>query len=135
MARNWCKNYRGMHEKQACEAGVRFDSLPFHGTKQFMGACPCFGPKEGCELAAYPTEEEMAAGDEEIEARLVNYDTARQAIVNHLGGPWKHGTSGAGGVIDCPVCKQPDSLQFSRAGYNGHIHARCKTDGCVSWME
>ena len=21
------------------------------------------------------------------------------------------------------------------AAYNGHVHARCKTEGCVSWME
>jgi hypothetical protein len=38
------------------------------------------------------------------------------------------------GVMDCPVCGT-GKLHYSRAGYNGHVHARCETDGCVSWME
>jgi hypothetical protein len=38
------------------------------------------------------------------------------------------------GVIDCPVCKT-GKLRYSRAGYNGHVHAGCTTDGCVGWME
>ena len=41
--------------------------------------------------------------------------------------------SGAGN-IDCPVCKQ-GVLQYSRSGYNGHVHGICTTDGCVAWME
>lgn len=36
---------------------------------------------------------------------------------------------------DCPVCCESNVLQFTRSGYNGHIHAKCATDGCVSWME
>ena len=43
--KQWCNHYRGMHEKQECEAGIRFDSLPHYGTREFMDNCPCFGPR------------------------------------------------------------------------------------------
>lgn len=38
------------------------------------------------------------------------------------------------GEMECPVCKT-GKLRYSRAAYNGHVHARCSTDGCVAWME
>ena len=41
--------------------------------------------------------------------------------------------SGAGEMA-CPVCKT-GKLRYSRAGYNGHVHAACSTDTCVRWME
>jgi hypothetical protein len=137
MSRPWCKHYRGMHENTQCEAGVAFDSLEHHGTKLFWESCPCFGPEASgkCESAAYPTAEEMAAHDAEMTARFERTCKARDAIVEHLGGPWKRGTPASHGTMDCPVCNAVGSLRFSRASYNGHIHAKCKTAGCVSWME
>ena len=136
MSKPWCKHYRGMHEKTTCEAGVVFKELTGYATKGFFDACPCFGPNGlQCEKAEYPTAEEMAAHDAEMNKRFENIGKARQAIVEHLGGQWKRGMDGAQGRIDCPVCAGKQSLQFSRSGYNGHIHAACTTDGCVSWME
>ena len=38
------------------------------------------------------------------------------------------------GQMDYPVCKT-GKLRYSRAAYNGHVHAGCTTKGCVSWME
>lgn len=71
----------------------------------------------------------------EIEEVMANFMKAREAIVSHLGGPWKRGVKGEHGVIDCPVCGKKECLAFSRSGYNGHIHAKCGTEGCVAWME
>ncbi len=137
MSKPWCKHYRGMHKKDSCEAGVKFSELVDYGTKLFSGSCPCFGPEQSgtCIAAEYPTAEEMAAHDAYIQERFNRTSKARGAIVGHLGGPWKRGMPGATGAIDCPVCGGVGALRFSRAGYNGHIHARCQTDGCVSWME
>lgn len=133
--RPWCKHYHGMYEKDKCGAGVRFDSLPHFGTREFHDTCPCFGPQGACEHAIYPTAEELAAAEAELNKRWENIIKARSAIVESLGGPWKRGTPGASGTIDCPVCSGRKTLQFSRAGYNGHIHAACSTEGCVKWME
>lgn len=132
----FCNHYRAMSEHKTCGAGVAYESLkgiPFD-------ARPCFArhgdpPPGGCELAEFPTAEEIAAEKAEIEARIQAMGKARQAIVAHCGGPWKQGVPGAQGKIDCPVCSAPGALAFSRAGYNGHVHARCATQGCVSWME
>lgn len=137
MARNWCKHYRGMSDKESCEAGVKFASLANHGSKLFMDSCPCFGPEKAgaCGKKEYSTAEELEAKDREMEDLLVKFGKARTAIVEHLGGPWKRGTPGASGAIDCPVCDGQKTLRFSRAGYNGHIHAGCTTEGCVQWME
>jgi hypothetical protein len=133
--KQWCNHYRGMHEKQACEAGVRFDSLPHYGTEAFMGACPCFGPCGGCDKAEYPTLEQLEENRKALNKRLEGIGKARSAIVESLGGPWKRGMPGASGAIDCPVCSGQKSLRFSRSGYNGHIHAACTTEDCIRWME
>ena len=137
MARPWCKHYRGMHEKTHCEAGVEFAKLRESLPKGVFEEMPCFGPNgpSCCDKAEYPTAEQLAAEDAEMQVRFANIGKARDAIVSHLGGPWKRGTAGASGKIDCPVCGEKESLRFSRAGYNGHIHAACETVGCVRWME
>lgn len=36
-------------------------------------------------------------------------------------------------VIQCPACA--GRLHLSQAAYNGHVHGKCETEGCVSWME
>lgn len=130
----FCKHYRAMSDHTTCEKGVAYDD--FKGLK--FGERPCFEhdgiAPPGCPLAEFPTAEERAEMDREIDARFKDTMTARQAIVAHLGGAWKKGTLGATGEIDCPVCKK-GRLRFSRAGYNGHIHAGCTTDKCVQWME
>lgn len=134
---NFCKHYRGMHRKDACEAGIEFSTLEHYGTKLFHDSCPCFGPEHHgrCDRKEYRSVEEMAAQEAEVCARFNAIGLARDAIVEHCGGPWKRGDSGTSDVIDCPVCGTETSLAFSRSGYNGHIHATCKTDDCVAWME
>jgi hypothetical protein len=47
--------------------------------------------------------------------------------------PQRNYFTGAG-EMECPVCKT-GKLRYSRAAYNGHVHARCSTDDCVAWME
>lgn len=61
--------------------------------------------------------------------------TFEDGYEDSLGGPWRRGMAGECDTIDCPVCKGEKCLDFSRSGYNGHIHAACRTEGCVSWME
>jgi hypothetical protein len=133
--RGFCKHYRAMSEHQTCEAGVPYETFKGMG----FDARPCFYTEGkptpgGCELAVYPTIEEIAARDAEIAKLLEAVATARAAIVEAIGGPWKKGMPPASGTITCPVCQKEEALHFSRAGYNGHIHARCDS-GCVAWME
>lgn len=131
----FCNHYRAMSEHKTCSVGVEYDKfkgLPFDARPCFCrsGVAP-----PGCELAVFPTAEQLAAEEAEMNKRLELIGKARTAIVAHLGGPWKRGAAGASGEIDCPACGAVKTLRFSRAGYNGHIHAGCKTEGCVRWME
>ncbi len=37
------------------------------------------------------------------------------------------------GIIECPKCK--GQLYYTVASINGHVHASCKTEKCLNWME
>lgn len=133
--RSFCNHFRSMAEHKACEAGVEYESLkgiPFD-------ARPCFTtngvPNGGCcDKAAYPTPEEIEAEEKWLAERFANIGKAREAIVKACGGPWKRGNPSVGGKIKCPCCES-GTLAYSRAGYNGHIHAACDNAECVRWME
>lgn len=128
----WCKHYRAMAHHDTCLAGVPFDKfkgMPFDSRPCF-NVCP-----EHCDAAVYRSPEEIAEEKAEMDERFAKVMAARNAIVEHLG-EWKRGkTPGQEGTIDCPACGATLSLRFTRSGYNGHIHAACKTQGCVRWME
>ena len=132
----FCNHYRAMSEHETCKAGVEYSTFQGMGFDER----PCFANRgepahPGCDLVQLPTVEQLAERDAEVAKRMDDLGAARQAIVKCLGGPWKKGTPGASGATDCPVCGTKNALGFSRAGYNGHIHANCVTPGCVSWME
>lgn len=131
----FCKHYRAMSDNKTCNASVAYDA--FNGL--LFDQRPCFMRSGvvcgGCDKQEFPTPAEIAVEDAEFQKLFERTNIARKAIVDHLGGPWKCGMKGSAGTIDCPVCKVEKSLRFSRSGYNGHIHAACKTENCVSWME
>jgi hypothetical protein len=140
----FCKHYRAMSEHKTCKADVNYADLPVGPNRPcFWERCdrrgialdPMPAPPTSCSLASFPTEAEIAADEIESHNHFAKIRMAREAIVANLGGPWKRGTQSARGYIDCPVCDAKDSLSFMRSGYNGHIHARCNTPGCVAWME
>lgn len=84
-----------------------------------------------CDKRRMPTDEEIAQADAEIEAML-----HRMRVVMPVVTLWReHQTKGKGRreVIECPVCK--GNLHLSIAALNGHVHGKCETEGCVSWME
>lgn len=137
MARTFCKHYRAMAYHKTCNVGVVYGDLQHAGTKEFHDACPCFGPQNNGECASklYPTLKEMEAEDKQIAEMFVHMATARLAIVDSLGGPWKRGMPGSAGSVDCPKCNGEKTLRFTRSGYNGHIHASCTTEKCLGWME
>lgn len=124
-------------------------------------AHPCFRHEhpltDGCAKCRFPTPEEIKAHDEQINGHIRKITTAHAAIISELDRRHKSGdtevkinahsnseyddgydgpknyVSGAG-VMDCPVCKI-GKLRYSRDSYNGHVHARCSTPDCVSWMQ
>ena len=106
-------------------------------------------------IPTLPPATGSASRDEEIETLISGMTVARKAILEDLSRRHKEGDktvkmngnsqseydddgprnyiSGAG-EIDCPVCKAA-KLRYSRASYNGHVHAACMSAKCVRWME
>jgi hypothetical protein len=120
----------GMKDVTHCHAGVEYESVstahPFT-----IKTLPCFTDQAAipCEKRHFPTLEECEAREREVKESFQRIVKARAAIVADTGG--KRGVAGS---IGCPVCLD-GLLRYSVAGVNGHIHARCSTESCVSWME
>ena len=148
---DWCVYYAGFYDRTKplekrthCNAGVEYASVETKieytycnfGDRSVYGAKsahPCFKRQahltHGCPKARYYTLEELAARHAESDKSIRLYSLVRAAIISHL-----NGAKGGAGTIDCPACKT-GTVRYSRAECNGHVHARCSTEGCVSWME
>ncbi len=84
-----------------------------------------------CPFYQEPTSEEVQADREERERHLQLTMTAIK-VANE----WRVKPKPAAGrqeAVECPVCK--GRLHLSQSAYNGHVHGKCETEGCVSWME
>lgn len=132
---SWCIHFRDAGHNDTCEAGVEYDS--FNGAH--FGVRPCFLVKETgeskpdampCPHLRRPTAEEIAAHDEWIKARMNRLGVVMTSIL-----PWREAHKGRSHqeVVDCPACL--GRLHLSIAAYNGHVHGKCETPDCVSWME
>jgi hypothetical protein len=95
--------------------------------KPFPGA----QPKERCPFYEEPTDEQVQADRAEIDAALKRTITAIT-----VASKWRvkgKPTSDRAEVVECPICN--GRLHLSQSAYNGHVHGKCETPGCVSWME
>lgn len=136
-----CKHYNGRDlfngtTDGKCLAGV--DPIySFCGGDRFgwVKKVPCLRTNEtdaSCPAAEYPTVEEERQREADLERRMDEFiavlTVVRPAIEarHEATGEWA-------GSLDCPKCSKP--LHWRKAQSNGHIHARCETEDCVSWME
>lgn len=137
-ADGWCIHYRYNRDRKpsepdTCEAGVDYST--FDGTK--FQQRPCFLDKgrsrtnaAPCPNLRLPTRKEIAAHEYWIEQRMSLMTTVRKGIA-----PWREKNKGRSHaeIIECPACN--GRLHLSIAAYNGHVHGRCETEHCASWME
>ena len=137
----WCVHYCGpprYFEKDQtwnCGAGVDLNTA-WDGVK--FDERPCFLDKQGnskpnsrpCEHLRRPTPEEIAADEVWTKQQM---DTLSTVLLGIADWRQKHEGRSYAEIIECPACK--GRLHLSIAAYNGHVHGRCETDGCVAWME
>lgn len=135
--RNYCQHYTpdtifgygGQKRTGLCAAGVKYDDVHIAGSFH-----PCIGGHElenavgVCKLWARRTMEQA-----EARANAVEESDRRMRLVMPAIRDWRKKPWGKAAVIDCPACK--GRLHLSQAAYNGHVHGRCETAGCVNWME
>lgn len=123
----WCRHRTPFDKTKypVCQIGVDYHQFSFDD-------CPCLGESERarvrCPSYSAMTPEELAAREAELLARFERIGTIRMAIVKQI-----KTTSVRGGHMPCPCCKT-GIVGYSQAS-NGHIHARCSTVNCASWME
>lgn len=140
-APGWCIYYRAPkigswgNGHEDCEAGIPFAS--FDGVK--FDQRPCFLDKKTgeshpgslpCPHLRRPTPEEITAHEGWVSERFGKLGKVMMGIK-----PWRdaHKGKSAAEVVDCPACG--GRLHLSISSYNGHVHGRCETADCVSWME
>jgi hypothetical protein len=118
-----CIHFNGTINKK-CERGVDYDTV------MVKTVLPCFwdGADMPCLFREYPNVAQLDEEDRQFGIMMTNMFTVRKAITDKT-----QGKRNQQGVIDCPVCKT-GKVRYSVA-FNGHIHADCTTDKCVSWIE
>lgn len=125
--RKWCVHYNG-RQNEICDAGIRYSAIaPAENGLKFQ----CLGyPATGRVCGRYraPTKEEIEQKEREFAEHAKNCLTVRDAIVLHVAK-----SQALQGVIECPICTQP--MRYAVASCNGHVHARCSSEGCVSFRE
>ena len=132
-----CKHFNGIH-RDICMAGVSYRALVGGSDLGWATRIPCIVSsltKEPvpCDKREYPTLEEAAAQVDATEASFELHRRAhRKAHDDAKAKGYRQGHGGNSQCV-CPICN--GTLRYSVASYNGHMYAKCETDGCVSWME
>lgn len=130
-----CIHFTGTQNKE-CTQGIPYAELSENRAK----VLPCLGDsrtmlpfEQGkqmaeCPLRQFKTREEAEEELKRSDERFEKIGKARRAIISRI-----EQTGISSGTMVCVVCSK-GTLKYSRAS-NGHVHARCSTDGCVAWME
>ena len=124
---DWCKHYNGT-VNAACKAGVNYDAIKDVSSIPYRWICTDPQSTVPCDLCVRRTPEEIRERKEYLLDRLKHMDAAFAKIR-----PFRQRGKTTTGVIECPKCK--GRLHYSISGYNGHIHGKCETDGCLSWIQ
>jgi hypothetical protein len=143
-----CKHFTGSYHNTHCQAGVCYRDVTTEPDRMegSLLRLACFSrmdrlgssaeqiaefEKRGtCEKYQEPTAEEIAAYEAEMKAHMDKYMLVTP-LINEV--KREHKGKGWTGVKECPVCK--GELRMSHSSYNGHVHGRCETEGCLAWME
>lgn len=136
-----CVHFTGLG-KGKCKAGMTYDEVDKEMRVAYRAGLPCLKPDPddlakldgrpqcACPHLRFPSEEEVQKELDMWKQQMEKMTTAL-AIINpirekHAGKDWQ-------GILECPNCK--NKLHVTHSGYNGHVHAKCETEGCVAWME
>ena len=134
---NYCQHYtRGKGADMICDAGMDLKTMQRVATgsrKIKWGPCieghTLTNPLAYCPHWIRRTREMGEKHADEIEKSI-----RHMLLVGPVVSAWrKKEPIGKRETIECPVCK--GRLHLSQAACNGHVHGKCETPGCVSWME
>lgn len=131
-----CVHFRGVHHNETCAAGVKYRELVGGPDFGWLTRLPCNRFLSNEAGQAVPCDKLQLTSREEAEADVRAADEAFQRVNTCVKAiRAKHGKArGLVGDMPCPTgCG--GTLRYSIASYNGHVHGRCSTDDCASWMQ
>jgi hypothetical protein len=141
-----CIHYTGAinpHSKGVCQKGINYRELVGGPIQGWVSRIPCVsmeargGEKVSCSQFQAPTPEQIAEDKRKTDESMRRFMVAYSGKVREwreAQGWSKKNRVGATGVVPCEACGNGE-VHLSMAAYNGHVHGKCTTDGCVSWME
>jgi nitrite reductase/ring-hydroxylating ferredoxin subunit len=142
-----CVHYTGAINPRAggvCAAGVNYRELVGGDVTGWVTRLPCCagevrggGEKAACPHLRYPTSDELAEDKKRTDAHIAKFMVAFTGKVREWreANKWdRRNPKGATGKVPCDSCGIGE-IYLSMASVNGHVHGKCTTLGCVSWME
>jgi hypothetical protein len=137
LGQDTCRHFNGSWHNQCCEAGVNYRELVGGPDLGWLTRLPCHknieprsGTKVPCDKFEEPTAEELELAQKEIQEAVARME---QTIPLRAMMKKKYKGVSAQETVECPVCK--GKLVMTIASVNGHVWGKCKTKGCLSWME
>lgn len=132
---NKCIHFNGVCNP-SCKAGVVYDDVRSKECGKGFARYPCFreGAALPCEKRRFRTPDEVEAAVADHKASVDRLNSGLSAVRDDAAKKGFSKGNGGGSAVPCPVCKS-GALHYSVSGYNGHIHGRCSTKDCLSWMQ
>lgn len=126
-----CRHFNGVQHDR-CKAGVSYrESWPPPWPN---GSLPCLGRSTAtCEMQDFPTADEARAMA--LEAIKQTDEMLAPVIAAHADALAKGFKKGNGGSSDCECPRCGKRLRYTIAALNGHMWAKCETEGCAAWIE
>jgi hypothetical protein len=137
--RNYCVHY-APREGNGCKAGMDIETIrcvptPSSNGSKMVKWGPCIGGHTLADPCSHcPKWERRSLEDAEHYADDIEAALHRMTVVMPVISAWRNQEPrGKSGVIECPSCK--GRLHLSQAACNGHVWAKCETEGCVGFIE
>jgi hypothetical protein len=141
-----CKHYTGALNPRTsgtCSVGVNYRALVGGEVFGWISRLPCTageprcGERVTCDKFQAPTPEEIAEDKRQIDESIRKFTVAYTGNVREWrnANKWdRKNPKSAQGKVPCEACGKGE-IHLSMAAYNGHVHGKCTTEGCLSWME
>jgi hypothetical protein len=146
MKKGTCIHYTGAlnpRTKGVCAAGVNYRALVDGDVQGWVSRLPCSpgeprgGQRVTCVQFLEPTPEQIAEDKRQTDEIMRKFMVAFSGKVREWrdANKWdRKNPKSATGKVPCEVCGKGE-IHLSMSAYNGHVHGKCTTDDCVSWME
>lgn len=134
---NYCQHYNPRGAKTECRAGCDIANLKRVQTRpeKPIKWGPCIeGHLLPDPLAVCPKWLRVTREAAEKRADDIERSMRKLTIAGPFISAWrKKQPLGKAEVVECPVCK--GRLYLTQSAYNGHVHAKCQTPDCISFIE